>query len=65
VVLAPAVGALAMSISTIVVAVNAMLLREVELRPGNDDGSSLPPKENAVEPTPVTTGGPADHRGHG
>ena len=65
VVLAPAVGALAMSISTIVVAVNAMLLRGLELRPGNDDGSSLPPKENAVEPTPVITGGPADHRGHG
>jgi Cu2+-exporting ATPase len=34
VVLAPAVGALAMSISTIVVAVNAMLLRGLELRPG-------------------------------
>jgi Cu2+-exporting ATPase len=65
VVLAPAVGALAMSISTIVVAVNAMLLRGLELRPGNDDGSPLPPKENAVEPTPVITGGPADHRGHG
>jgi P-type Cu2+ transporter len=32
-VLAPAVGALAMSISTIVVAVNAMLLRRLDLRP--------------------------------
>ncbi len=33
VLLAPAVGALAMSISTIVVAANAMLLRHVDLRP--------------------------------
>ena len=32
-VLAPAVGALAMSISTIVVAINAMLLRRLDLRP--------------------------------
>jgi Cu2+-exporting ATPase len=31
--LAPAVGALLMSLSTIVVAVNAQLLRRVELRP--------------------------------
>jgi Cu2+-exporting ATPase len=30
----PAVGALAMSVSTIVVAVNAMLLRDLDLRPG-------------------------------
>ncbi len=35
IVLAPAVGALAMSISTIVVAVNAMLLRRLDLRPGD------------------------------
>jgi len=34
VVLAPAVGALAMSLSTIVVAFNAMLLRRLDLRPG-------------------------------
>jgi P-type Cu2+ transporter len=34
-VLAPAVGALAMSISTIVVAVNAMLLRRLDLRPAS------------------------------
>jgi Cu2+-exporting ATPase len=33
-VLPPAVGALAMSISTIVVALNAMLLRRLDLRPG-------------------------------
>ena len=36
VVLPPAVGAVAMSLSTIVVAANAMLLRGLELRPGND-----------------------------
>jgi Cu2+-exporting ATPase len=65
IVLPPAVGALTMSISTIVVAVNAMLLRGLDLRPGNDDDSSQPPKGNVVEPTPVTTGGHADHRGHG
>jgi Cu2+-exporting ATPase len=35
VVLPPAVGALAMSISTIVVAANAMLLRRLDLRPAN------------------------------
>jgi hypothetical protein len=34
VVLAPAVGALAMSLSTIVVAFNAMLLRRLDLRSG-------------------------------
>jgi Cu2+-exporting ATPase len=33
VVMPPAVGALAMSISTIVVAANAMLLRRLDLRP--------------------------------
>jgi Cu2+-exporting ATPase len=33
VVLPPAVGALTMSVSTIVVAVNAMLLRRLDLRP--------------------------------
>ena len=41
-VLAPAVGALAMSVSTIVVAVNAMLLRRLDLRPASvatDPGS--------------------------
>ena len=35
VVLAPAVGAIAMSVSTIVVAVNAQLLRHLELRPSS------------------------------
>jgi P-type Cu2+ transporter len=33
-VLAPAVGAILMSISTIVVAINAQLLRRLDLRPG-------------------------------
>jgi P-type Cu2+ transporter len=33
VILPPAVGALAMSVSTIVVAINAMLLRRIDLRP--------------------------------
>jgi len=32
-ILPPAVGALAMSVSTIVVAINAMLLRRIDLRP--------------------------------
>ncbi len=36
VVLPPAVGAIAMSVSTIVVAVNAQLLRRVQLQPGAD-----------------------------
>ncbi|HZD78769.1 MAG TPA: copper-translocating P-type ATPase, partial [Actinomycetota bacterium] len=34
VVLAPAVGALAMSLSTVIVALNALLLRRLDLRPG-------------------------------
>ena len=49
-VLAPAVGALAMSISTIVVAINAMLLRRLDLRPApvaNDPVS----EERVGEPT--------------
>jgi Cu2+-exporting ATPase len=33
VILPPAVGALAMSVSTIIVAINAMLLRRIDLRP--------------------------------
>jgi P-type Cu2+ transporter len=41
VVFPPAVGALAMSVSTIVVAANAMLLRDLDLRPGD-------PSERAV-----------------
>ena len=37
----PAVGALAMSISTIVVAANAVLLRNLDLRPGDRSGAAL------------------------
>jgi Cu2+-exporting ATPase len=36
VVLPPAVGAIAMSLSTVVVAANALLLRRLDLRPGHD-----------------------------
>ena len=48
VILPPAVGALAMSVSTIVVAINAMLLRRIDLRPGAvrpDAGSTRPALE--------------------
>jgi Cu2+-exporting ATPase len=45
--LSPAVGALLMSASTIVVAANAQLLRRVDLRPGGDLGPGGP----AVTPT--------------
>jgi len=48
VILPPAVGALAMSISTIIVAINAMLLRRIDLRPGAvrpDAGSTRPALE--------------------
>jgi len=48
VILAPAVGALAMSVSTIVVAINAMLLRRIDLRPAAvrpDAGSTRPAVE--------------------
>jgi Cu2+-exporting ATPase len=49
-VLAPAVGALAMSISTIVVAVNAMLLRRLDLRPAPVSTDPASP-ERGGEPT--------------
>jgi Cu2+-exporting ATPase len=42
VVLAPAVGALAMSLSTIVVALNAMMLRRLDLRPDRAEGAPAP-----------------------
>jgi len=48
VILPPAVGALAMSVSTIVVAINAMLLRRIDLRPAGmrpDAGSTRPAVE--------------------
>jgi P-type Cu2+ transporter len=49
-VLPPAVGALAMSISTIVVAVNAMLLRRLDLRPAPVATDPVSP-ERGGEPT--------------
>ena len=49
-VLPPAVGALAMSVSTIVVAVNAMLLRRLDLRPAPVTTDPLNP-ERVGEPT--------------
>ena len=53
VLLSPAVGAIAMSVSTIVVAINAMLLRRLDLRPAavDDAGSTRPAFE-------TTTAGP-------
>ncbi len=42
-VLPPAVGALAMSVSTIVVAFNAMLLRRLDLRPGDPNAPTSSP----------------------
>jgi P-type Cu2+ transporter len=48
VVLAPAVGALAMSLSTIVVALNAMLLRRLDLRPGRVEGAPAPDHEHEL-----------------
>ena len=53
-VLAPAVGALAMSISTIVVAVNAMLLRRLDLRPA----------PVATDPASPERGGEPTHSAH-
>ena len=47
-VLAPAVGALAMSLSTIVVALNAMLLRRLDLRPGGVEGAPAPGHEHEL-----------------
>jgi Cu2+-exporting ATPase len=49
--LAPAVGALAMSVSTIVVALNAELLRRVDLRP--PEGAIHVPSEASSRETPV------------
>jgi len=65
VVLPPAVGAVAMSLSTIVVAFNAMLLRRLDLRPGDDQDGPVPPKEMVAAPASVTTGAPAGPRGRG
>jgi hypothetical protein len=40
-VLAPAIGALAMSLSTIIVAFNAMMLNRLDLRPDRDAEPAL------------------------
>jgi Cu2+-exporting ATPase len=45
IVLAPAMGALAMSLSTIVVALNAMLLRRLDLRPEARRATEARPSE--------------------
>ena len=50
-VLPPAVGALAMSVSTIVVAANAMLLRGLDLRPGK--GRDLSRMQQESEHAPI------------
>jgi Cu2+-exporting ATPase len=52
IVLPPAIGALAMSISTIVVAANAMLLRNLDLRPA----SAAEPSARDVESQRVPVG---------
>jgi Cu2+-exporting ATPase len=54
IVLAPAVGALAMSLSTIIVAFNAMLLNRLDLRP-----------DRAVEPARPAVVSHTAHAGHG
>ena len=48
--LAPAVGAILMSVSTIVVALNAQLLRRVNLRPAGPSGPTAP--ANMSTPSP-------------
>ena len=52
--LSPAVGALLMSLSTMVVAANAQLLRRVDLRP---DPIGAGPSPEATERTDVRSGG--------
>jgi Cu2+-exporting ATPase len=46
-----ALGAVAMSLSTIIVAANAQLLRHLDLRP--DQGAPLPPAHHHQEPIPA------------
>jgi Cu2+-exporting ATPase len=48
--LSPAVGAILMSASTVVVAANAQLLRRLDLRPG-----SSPPHDERTSPSPTAT----------
>ncbi|HIY95563.1 MAG TPA: heavy metal translocating P-type ATPase, partial [Candidatus Rothia avicola] len=52
-VLSPAVGAILMSASTIVVALNAQLLRRIDLDPAHLAPTS--PKEEHTTPTPAST----------
>jgi Cu2+-exporting ATPase len=53
----PALGAILMSVSTIVVALNAQLLRRLDLRPGRADaGSHGPTPPSTATPVPVHTG---------
>lgn len=52
-VLSPAVGAVLMSLSTIIVALNAQLLRRVELTPENLAGTTSPRPARAAEPAAV------------
>jgi Cu2+-exporting ATPase len=47
-ILPPAVGALAMSLSTIVVALNAMLLRRLDLRPGRTEAPRAPERSHEL-----------------
>ncbi|WP_409025328.1 copper-translocating P-type ATPase [Halalkalicoccus salilacus] len=54
VVLSPAVGALLMSLSTVIVAVNAQFLRRVDLSVPSLPGSGAPPSET-TSPTPAPT----------
>jgi Cu2+-exporting ATPase len=42
------VGALAMSLSTIIVALNAMLLRRLDLRPGQPEPTPVPEHEHEL-----------------
>ena len=46
--LGPAVGAILMSLSTIVVALNAQLLRRVDLRPAPLDEDDAPPRASGA-----------------
>ena len=61
----PAVGAVAMSLSTIVVAFNALLLRDVDLGPRGsrrEDADERPPANGDADPRLVLTGRRPHHR---
>ena len=57
----PAVGAVLMSVSTIVVALNAQLLRRLDLRPTNQDVNGGPPNQDVNGGPPA--GGPSSDGG--